>query len=195
MRHSPLTLDGSKPVYSDPDDAAVLDLRARLLDVLGEAEEDTVIPVSVAGSALSASCWARLLSDALKGIATGAYPGRYVVLQDLDAGNDWDADAALRKVSSDGPTKLVCVWRAGDGRPRLIGDVDRAVRETYDFVVNREAAGSPATARELAEAHQMRIQAASNRITKSATLGVVRTMEERPKEGPGGPRRLVLAVQ
>ena len=194
MRHVPITFSDPKPVYSDPDDVDVMSLRERLLSVLAEAEEGTVIPLSLAGTVLSASCHARLLGPALRKVASGEAPGRYVVVDDPGGENDWDADAALRKLSSDGPTKLVCVWNTGGDRPLLVGDVDRGVKETYDFVYDREQEGCAATTRELAEAYGMRIQAASNRVTKAASLGVVRTVEERPAEG-GGVQRLLVPVR
>jgi hypothetical protein len=194
MRHVSVTFSDPKPVYSDPDDADVMNLRERLLSVLTEAEEGTVIPLSLKGTMLSASCHARLLGPALRMVASGEAPGRYVVVEDPGGANDWDADAALRKLSADGPTKLVCVWNTGGDRPLLVGDVDRGVKETYDFVYDREQKGSAATTRELAEAYGMRIQAASNRVTKAASLGVVRTVEERPAEG-GGVQRLLVPVR
>ena len=194
MRAAPLAIRNPKSVYSAPDDPDIVGLEDRLVQSLAESSEGTVVPVSLRGSVLSASCFARLLGNALRGVSLGLYSGRYVVVQDSDGDNDWDADAALRKVSAEGPAKLVCVWKSGDGRPQLIGDVDRVVQETYDFIWDREREGAPATTREMAEAYKMRIQAASNRVSKAAALGVVRAVEEQPAEG-GGVQRLLVAVQ
>ena len=194
MRSTPLALASENPVFSDPDDPAVTELRDRLLGVLDGAGAGTTVPVSFSGKALSGSCLAVVLSEALQRITKGRYPDRYVVVHDPKGGNAWDADAALRKVSTDTKSKLVCVWDTGASRPTLVGDVDRIVQKTYDFILDSENAGGPSTTRELAEATKMRIQAASNRVSKAIALGIVRTVEEQPAEG-GGVQRVLLAVR
>lgn len=189
----PLRIGGSKEVYSAPDDPAVVQLRESLLACLRDAPDSTVVPLQFKGKVLAASCHAVVLGPALKGISQGEYPGRYIVVYDPDGKNDWDADAALRKASEDEGVKLLCVWLGRSGAPQLVGAVDAGVRETYLFVLTCTRSGRSATARLLAEEQGIRIQAASNRMSKAASYGVIHAAREEPAEG-GGVQRVYIPV-
>ena len=189
----PLRIDGSRKVYSAPDDPVVIKLRDALLDCLREAPKSTVIPLQFKGKVLAASCHAAILGPALKKVSRGECPGRYIVVRDPDGRNDWDADAALRKASEDEGVKLLCVWIGDSGEPRLIGAVDTTVSETYSFVLACTRLGRSATARVLAEEQGIRIQAASNRMSKAASFGVIHAAREEPAEG-GGTQRVYAPI-
>ena len=190
MRHVPISACTGSAVFSFPDDPDVVRLRDRLLSVMSEAQEGTIVPLHLGECILNASCHAAVLGPVLEGVATGRFSGRYLVVHDPAGQNDWDADAALRKVSAHGRAKLVCVWETGDESPRLIGDVDPGVDETYRYVLTSETSGQPATTRGLAEMFNLKIQAASNRMTRAATLGVIR-----PSAEASGTDRAYLAVR
>lgn len=189
----PLRISGSKKVYSAPDDPAVLQYRDTLLDCVRNAPESTVIPLQLKGKVLAASCHAVVLGPALKKVTLGECPGRFIVVHDPDGKNDWDADAALRKASEDEGVKLLCVWIGSSGEPQLVGAVDSAVQDTYLFVLTCARSGKSATARVLAEEKGIRIQAASNRMSKAASLGVIHAVQEEPAEG-GGTQRIYVPV-
>lgn len=189
----PLRIGGPKKVYSAPDDPAVIQLRDALLDCLRDGSENTVIPLLLEGKVLAASCHAAVLGPVLKKVLRGDSPGRYIVVHDPDGTNDWDADAALRKKSEDEGVKLLCVWIGPSGEPQLVGAVDPAVQETYFFVLTCTRTGKSATARVLAEEQGIRIQAASNRMSKAASFGVIHALRDEPAEG-GGTQRVYVPI-
>ena len=189
----PLRIGGPKKVYSAPDDPAVVQLRDALLDCLREGSENTVVPLLLKGKVLAASCHAAVLGPVLKKILQGDFPGRYIVVHDPDGTNDWDADAALRKTSEDDGVKLPCVWIGPSGEPQLVGAVDPSVQETYLFVLACTRSGKPATARVLAKEQGIRIQAASNRMSKAASFSVIHAFREEPAVG-GGSQRVYVPI-
>lgn len=178
-------------VLCNPDHASIRGARADILERLQRAGSGTVVPVSLEGIELSASCHAALFGPVLEAIVRGSYPGRFVVAVDPGARNEWDADAAMRKYSETVGEKLVCVWDRTD-RCVLVGSVDTQVRATYDFVTEIwQRTGEGATARELADMFQLTIQAASNRLTKAAGLGIVYSADVESVMGGGRQNRYV----
>jgi hypothetical protein len=161
-------------------------LEARLL----AAPAGTVVPVSLKGTTLVASCLAALLTPVLTAIATGRIRDRYIVVWDPDERNEWDADAALKKQSSRLGTKLVCVWRSG-GRVNIVGPVDEQVNGTYKFSLSYKEG---VTSRQLAEAAGITIQAASNRLAKAAAQGLVYRGDQESVPG-GGVQHLFVPVK
>ena len=190
MRHTPISACIGSAVFSFPDDPGVVRLRDLLLSVMNEAQEGTIVPLHLGECILNASCHAAVLGPVLEGVETGRFSGRYLVVHDPAGQNDWDADAALRKLSADGRSKLVCVWHTGPEAPRLVGDVDAVTEETYRHVLSNEGEGVSTTARSLAEVFGLTIQAASNRMRRTAGLGVIR-----PSESTSRAERSYVTVQ
>jgi hypothetical protein len=134
---------------------------------------------------------AALFGPILARIAGQEFPGRFVLGRDPSGQNEWDADAALRKLSERRGQKLVCVWETNE-EVRLVGSVDEQVRMTYEFLKQRWLdSGEGATARELARHSKSSIQAASNRLAKVGTLGVAYAAERESVEGGGAQFRYV----
>lgn len=179
-------------MLTDQEADAVHTARDRLESAIVSAPAGSVVPLSLDGIELSASCVAALLGPVITKIVDRAFDGRYVVGVDPSAKNRWDADAGLVKESHRTNKKLVCVWRTGDG-VELLGDVDDQVRATYDFVVDRGGRG--ATARELADHENLSIQAASNRLSKAHKLGIIHKATRRSVSGSGGSENVYIPVR
>lgn len=181
--------------YSDREHPDVQRFKKSVLEALGKAQEGAVLRFSLGGALLSSSCFAETIGTALKRIATerrGKLPGRFVVADDPTGENWWDADAALRKMSSDENLKLVCVWRGPGDAVRLLGPVDEQAQATYDFVAGCGEEG--ATTRELAEVQDISIQAASNRMSRTAEIGLIRRVKRESVSG-GGTQHVYVAVR
>jgi len=176
-----------------PSDAEVIGLADRLALRLREAESSTVVRVRFEAP-LSASAHARVLGRALGLVVRGECPGRFVLVEDPQNQNDYDAEAALEKESRSSPHKLVCVWLGPSGSPRLVGAVDPKVRETYALALDLWKRGVTTTARALAEAEGVTIQSASNRVSKAASLGILCQIDESSVEG-GGVQKVYVPVQ
>ena len=174
-------------------DAPVQRLADDLATWLEEAEPQTVVRVRL-DAPLSASAHARVLGRALRKVAGGECPGRYLVVEDPSQENDYDAEAALEKESRTARLKLVCVWREPDHLPRLIGAVDPKVNDTYTLAQKRWAQGEPTTARDLAEAEGTSIQSASNRMAKAADLGLLCQVDQSSPDG-GGVQRVFVPIE
>lgn len=180
--------------YFDRNDEDVREAKRRLQAKLAGASPGTVVPVNITGGWLRSSCLGEILGGALQGIVDGNYEGRYVVVLDPDRRHDFELDAAVEKESKDRGRKLVCVWRTGEGSSSLVGQVDPQVERTYQFVVDQWTAARGATARAYAEEEEMKIQAAGNRLSKAASLGVIHPAERVSVSG-GGSQWLYVPVQ
>ncbi len=191
---SPLTIPAREGggVYRS-EDAEVQRLAKDLATWLDEADPRTVVRVRLEAP-LSASAHARVLGRALRKIAGGECPGRYLVVEDPSRENDYDAEAALEKESRTTRLKLVCVWLEPDQPPRLVGAVDPKVNDTYTLARHRWAQGEPTTARDLAEAEGSSIQSASNRMAKAADLGILCQVDESSPDG-GGVQRVFVPIE
>lgn len=77
---------------------------------------------------------------------------------------------------------LSAVVRGDDGRSKLIGDVEPAVSETYDYIARR----SSATARDVQKAFDLNtVAAATNRLAKLVKIGAVQRVGQESVEGGG----------
>ena len=175
------------------EDAEVQRLASDLATWLEEAEPQTVVRVRLEAP-LSASAHARVLGRALRMVAGGECPGRYVVVDDVAKENGYDAEAALEKESRSSKLKLVCVWREPGQIPRLIGAVDSKVADTYRLAQERWRGGESTTARDLAEAEGVSIQSASNRMAKASSLGILCQIDESSPDG-GGVQRVFVPIE
>lgn len=171
-------------MLTDPDAPQIVAAREALLDEIRSAPEGSVVPLSLDGIALSASCAAAVLVPALSEIVLGHVRGRFVLVEDPSGRNKWDGDAGLRKESERLGRKLVCVWQTKE--TDLAGAVDPQVRSTYEFVLGKwRTGGDGATARELAEHFEVSIQAASNRLSKAVGLGLLFDADRETVSGGG----------
>lgn len=180
--------------YFDRDDEDVQEAKRRLQAKLAGASPGTVVPVDLTGAWLRSSCLGEILGGALEGIVEGNYEGRYVVVLDKDRRHDFELDAALEKESKNRGRKLTCVCRTGDRGSTPVGQVDPQVERTYEFVLHGWNTPDGATARAYAEAEGIKIQAAGNRLSKAASLGVIHPAERVPVSG-GGSQWLYVPVQ
>jgi hypothetical protein len=181
-------------LVSDPDSPELHELVDRVLERLRSVDEGAVVSILFAEVALTASCLAVVLTPVLLAIHRGEIRNRYFRVIDNTGRNEWDADAALRKQSARLMTKLACVWRSDTGSLcEVVGPVDEQVAATYRFVFERCAIAGGARTRDLAEAENITIQAASNRFAKAATQGLLHRAETVSVPG-GGVQHLYVAV-
>lgn len=173
-------------MYTDPESPGIQAARSELVERLYGAAPNTVVPLDLDGVELSASCIAALLGPVLNAIVQKHLDAKFVVVLDAAGRNAWDGDAGLRKESDRLGQKLVCVWISKDRAPALLGPADEQVKATYEFACgswDRNHGGS--TARDLAEAARISIQAASNRLSRAASLGLLCAVDREPVEGGG----------
>ena len=194
-RTSPVVLEASNgTMFTDPEAPAVQAARSTILQRLQSSDEGSIVPLSLDGVELSASCIAAILSPILTAIIEKHVEGRYIVVADPASRNMWDADAGLQKESGRLGRKLVCVWQINGQTFDLVGAVDEQVDETYKFVLDtwmKHEEG--ATARALAEHFDVSIQAASNRLSKAGNLGLLYPADREAVAG-GGSQYVYLPV-
>lgn len=181
--------------YSDRNHPDIQKFKEQVLAATEHANEGDVLSFSLDEARFSSSCFDETIGAAVKKAATEKtkkLPDRFIVTVDPEGQNWWDADAALRKASSEINAKLVCVWRGPGGITKLIGPVDEKAEATYEFVSQRGKEG--ATTRELSEAQDISIQAASNRMSRTAKIGLIRRVKQE-SVGRGGTQHVYLAVE
>ena len=184
LRHLQPVVVAKSGMFTDPQAAEIESARQALLDRLAPAPEGSVVPLSLEGVELSASCLAALLLPVLSAIVGGHLEKKYVVVLDPSGRNKWDGDAGLKKESERLDRKLVCVWQAK--QTELAGPVDTLVRATYHFVLsNWRAHADGSTARDLAERFGVSIQAASNRLANASGLGLLHAADREVVSGGG----------
>jgi hypothetical protein len=184
LHRLPTVVVATSGMFTDPHVAEIQSAREALLDRLAPAPEGSVVPLSLEGVELSASCLASVLVPVLSAIVGGHLQRKYVVVIDPTGRNKWDGDAGLKKESERLDRKLVCVWQAK--QTELAGPVDTQVRATYEFVLSSWRKDSDgATARDLAEHFDVSIQAASNRLAKASGLGLLHAADREVVSGGG----------
>ena len=164
-----------------------------ILRAVRDGGSNSILRIDATGIALGASVIAQLLAPVLEQIVKGEIEDRYIAVYDPSGENEWEADAALKRQSEEG-SKLICVWAQSEGRPKLVGSVDKQVQHTYNFVWECMVANRVSTAREMAEANGLTIQAASNRLSKANELGVIIVESVDPIAG-GGVQKIYRPVQ
>lgn len=186
-RLTPVAVGPSKTgMYTDPEAPAIQEAQRELIDRLADAAPGSVVPLLLTNVELSASCIAKLLGAALTAIVQKHVQEKFVVVEDPTGRSAWDGDAGLRKESERRRVKLVCVWSGRGGTLELVGAADEQVRNTYNFVLRHWSRHRDvSTARDLAEAEGVSIQAASNRLSKAASLGLLYAADKEPVAGGG----------
>lgn len=178
--------------YLDRDDEDIQEARTQLLRKLSSASPGTVVRLDLSEARLRSSCVAEILGPALEGVVRGKYEGRYVVVLDEGDRHSFEMDAALKKESDLRGEKLVSVRRTDERTVELLGPVDSQVDRTYEFVRRQCDRPEGATARAyVKEDPGISIQAASNRLTKAAKMGLIHAAERVPVPGGGSQRRYV----
>ncbi len=173
-------------MYTDPEASAIQRARQDLFDALFSARPGSLVPLCFEGVELSASCIAAVLGPVLSAIVERHLDGKFVLGVDPTGRNAWDADAGLRKESERAGRKLVCVWSGADTNGELVGPVDEQVKITYGFARKcLRARGEGVTARDLAEHFELSIQAASNRLAKASSLGLLFQADRESVAGGG----------
>lgn len=180
LRVSDFGSDGGV-LYADEDAAPA---EKRLLAMLEELPSGGVLEVDLSGVKLASDASRRLLRRALLRLSRGELDDRALVIVGLEYGT-YNLRVMLE---SEG---LTAVERPVDGSaPRLIGKVDSAVRETYDYICSR----TRTTAQDVLKHFELlTIAAATNRLTRLKQLGLARRVEQEPVEG-GGRQYVYVAV-
>jgi hypothetical protein len=155
-----------------------------LLDSLESLPPGSLLPLDFTGVRISSEAARQLLRRALLRITTGELTDRYVVLGDLDD-SQYNVDIMLIGES------LVAVERTIEDGPQLRGQVDPAVRETYEFLLNVTTATASVA---LAKLKLSNISTATNRLANLARLGLARRVEQRAVAG-GGREYVYAAVR
>jgi len=186
---------GERNTYTLREDDAVEKYREDLLQEIREAGDNEVVYADLGGVTLGSSCIDETIVPALKEIRRSlldkSKSRRYMVIRDPAGRSDWDADAALRKASEETGSKLIVVWKT-DQQVELLGPVDEQVRATYEFLQDRP--GHEATTREMADAYDITIQAANNRMNRAVKAGIVRKISRKSVQG-GGTQNVYVSVE
>lgn len=143
----------------------------------------TLLPVDFEGVLISSEAARELLRRVLRRLTSGEIDDRFIVLERLGPSR-YNVGLML-----DGEG-LTAVERPQDGgEPQLLGRVEAAVRQTYEFLLGRDVA----TARDVQEHFDLSsISTATNRLTKLAKLALARRVAEEPV--PGGGRQFLYAA-
>jgi hypothetical protein len=150
------------------------DREIELLQRLEQMPEGSVMAIDLSKVRLASAAARRLLRRALLRLRSGELPGRFLVLEDTGE-SEYSVEAMLLG------EELVMVERTSVG-PRLLGDIDSAVEETYRVLLKDGQATAGSIQRELGLTN---ISTATNRLSKLAQLGLAWRVEQRPASGGG----------
>jgi hypothetical protein len=104
----------------DPEAPAIREAKTDVLKRLRVSPAGSIVPIELEDIVLTGSCLAALLEPILERIVAQEFLSRFVLACDPLGQNEWDADAALRKLSERRGQKLVCVWETNED-VRLVG--------------------------------------------------------------------------
>ena len=179
---SPLVL---KDLWTQPTplflDVEAAPLESVLLQRLQELPLGGLLPLDFGDVRIASEAARQLVRRAIIRLSSGELTERYIVLINLDR-NRYNLEAMLQREG------LVTVERTAAG-PKLIGRVERAAEETFDFA----AALNAVTASMVQERFGLQgIAAATNRLTNLAKLALIRNAG--PRSLPGGGREFLFAA-
>ena len=180
----PLRVEQYRPADGGPmftaDDA--LQAEDALLNTLTGLPRGSLLLLDFGDVRIASDAARQLLRRPLLRLATGELADRYVVLGDLGP-SEYNVQVMLRG------EKLTAVERSEASEARLIGQVDPAMEETYQFLRSRPSS----TASDVQENFKLgTISAATNRLSNLARLALARRIDERAV--PGGGREYVYAA-
>lgn len=142
----------------------------------------SLLAVDFGNVLISSEAARRLLRRALRRILSGELEDRYLLLDHLGPSR-YNIEVMLKGEG------LTMVERTEEGGAVLLGPVEPAVRQTYEFLRERLVV----TARDLQDGLGLpTISAATNRLTTLAKLALARRVGEEPV--PGGGRQYVYAA-
>jgi hypothetical protein len=154
-----------------------------LLSSIDESPIGSLNVVDFEESRIASAAARTLLRRAIKRLLSGELEDRYIVLANLGE-SAYSVEVMLSGES------LTSVARTDHG-PQLMGRVDPAVKDTYEYLLSV----SDATAGILRETLQLQnISTATNRLATLSKLGLARRVEQRPAAG-GGREFVYVAVR
>jgi hypothetical protein len=163
------------------DDAT--ELEAALLHRLELLPPGGVLVVDFNGVRIASDAARRLLGRAVRRIGGGGeLEDRYIVITRVGL-TSYNVEVMLEREG------LTVVQRTADGSSaQLMGRLDPAVKETYEFLRKTKTA----TAHDVHREFNQTIQAATNRLTKLFRLGLARRVAQ--EAASGGGRQFVYAA-
>jgi hypothetical protein len=161
-----------RSLFTSDEGAAV---ESALLEQMENLPAGALLVVDFSGVRTASEAARRILRRALHRIAGGELADRYLVLAGLGA-SLYNVDVMLRG------EELTAVDRSDGPRPQLRGQVDPAMRDTYEFMLTR-----PSVTAKMVQEHfgLQNISTATNRLTNLARLGLARRVDHRPVSGGG----------
>jgi hypothetical protein len=170
-----------EPAFISTDTLAA---EAGLLSTIDESAPGTLLVVDFQQVRVASEAARTLLRRALRRLSSGEIEDRFIVLTNL---GDSEYNVAVM-LSGEG---LTAVERKDAAASELIGRIDAAVRETYEYLLSV----TEGTASDLRDRLQMQnISTATNRLAVLAKLGIARRVEQRPAAG-GGREFVYVAVR
>jgi hypothetical protein len=156
-----------------------------LIRALESLPPGALLPVDFDGVMISSEAARELLRRVLRRITSDELDDRFIVLERLGPSR-YNVGLMLKGEG------LTAVERGSEGGPpRLLGRVEAAVQQTYEFLLGKDVA----TAREVQEHFDLSsISTATNRLTNLAKLALARRVAEEPVQG-GGRQYLYAAVR
>jgi hypothetical protein len=147
-----------------------------LLRRLEEMPPGGLMPIDFAGVKVSSEAARQLLRRAFRRVTGGEVPDRYLLLMHLGRSR-YNVEVMLEA------EEITFAERADDGATaKLIGKVEPAMRETYEYLCARKSA----TAKDVFEHFGLNnISTATNRLTGLAKMALARRVEEQPVAGGG----------
>lgn len=167
----------------DADDARPKE--TALLDRLEQLPRGGLLPIDFAGVRVASEAARQLLRRAMRRITGGELEDRFVVVTGLAAGR-YNIEVVLEGES------LTMVERLTDGtRARLLGRVDPAIRDTYQFLLTVPTGRAKDVYEHFALANT---STATNRLTALAKLALAYRIDQEAVLG-GGRQYVYAAVQ
>ena len=155
-----------------------------VLRALENLPEGGLLVINLAEVRVSSEAGRRLLRRGMRRVAGGELSGRFIVLSGIDKSR-YNIDVMLRGEN------LVTVERLVSRDSRLVGRVEPAVRETYEYLTARRFA----TASDVKQRFRLEnTSTATNRLTKLWKLALARRVEEKAVAG-GGKQYVYTAVK
>ena len=172
---------GGGPMFT-ADEAA--EAENALLVTLGGLPRGSLLVVDTSGVKIASDAARQLLRRALLRLSTGELEDRYLVLDDLGR-SEYNVQVMLRG------ERLTMVERVGQSGAKLLGQVDPAMEQTYDFLRSVPSATAGDVQRKFGLGT---ISAATNRLSNLSKLALARRIDERPVAG-GGREYVYAAVR
>src|SRR6185437_15905303 len=146
-------LAANRTTFMDEEDVAGLE--PKLWSQLKQLREGATLRVSFAGVKMASGAARKLLDRVLRRIQSGELRGRGLVLDDLSRSVSYNIRVMLLS------EKLCAVARVDGAPPTLLGDVEEALKSTFEFVATRD----DATARDIQDHFKLNtVAAATNRL-------------------------------